>query len=335
MDNEQWTEVGKLRTLQDRLLGPARDYWREKGAGVNTLAKAREYLLERFPNTDSYASISSQIAEFKRKPGETIAELATRIQIIYGKLLKLAPETEGAMKMNMLELFFKGLPEVVRDHVGGEKDFSKAVLKSIQYLERHKEFKLRNKDIMLETTFKTEAKINNVNTSRKNGGNEEKEKNKTNNKKENTRKTQSQNPSLNNINFRGNMRRNFRGRNKYRGNYRGNNRGSFQSRTNDSSYNSRSQGYTNRFSGRGSRRGGQRFQRNNYRGSSYSHNTRGPTCYECGKFGHISKDCYSKGKRPNKPTPPGDSRMDSNKRNSCWTCGESDHLARDCVKKNQ
>ena len=335
VDNDQWTEVGKLRTLQDRLLGPARDYWRQKGPEVVDWKKAKEYLLERFPNTDSYASLTSQIAEFKRRQGETVAELATRIQILYGKLVNVAPETKDAMTMNMLELFFKGLPEVVRDHVGDEKDFSKAVLKSIKFLERHKEFKLRNKDVTLETTFKTEAKINNINTPKKTGENNEKEKNKSGMKKEITQKSQQKNPSMNNINFRGKTRGGFRGRGRYRGNYRGNNRSHFQNNTYDGGSYSRNPGYNYRPRGRGFRRGGQNSQRS-YRGSSSSYNTsRGPTCYECGKVGHISTKCYSKGRNQGKYSSQGEAKVDSNKGLKCWSCGGFNHIAKDCVKKNQ
>ena len=61
--------------------------------------------------------------DFKRKYGETVGEMAIRIQILYGKLEKIEPLTTHSKKRNMRELFFKGLPETVRDYVGEEKDF--------------------------------------------------------------------------------------------------------------------------------------------------------------------------------------------------------------------
>ena len=338
VNNDKWTEVGKLKTLQDRLLGPARDFWRVRGAGVNSLETAKAYLLSRFPNTDSYASITNQITEFKRRPGETIGEKATRIQILYGKLEKIAPEVQAAKSKNMLELFFKGLPEVVRDYVDAEQDFNKAVLKSIEYLERHKEFKMRNKDIMLETTFKTEAKVNNVNVAKRSGDNNERGKNKSNMKRENDSKQQSKSQvnhtSLNNINFRGNMRRNFRSRNRFRGNYRGNVRGNFQ---NNQSYNGTHRGYqgsSGGFRNQGFRRSGRNSYRNNYRGGLNSHNSRGPTCYDCGKFGHTSTTCYARGKGQNRNFRDGYAPKGQNTGNSCWTCGANNHLAKDCTQKN-
>ena len=340
VENDKWTETGKLRTLQDRLLGPARDYWRVRNTGdIITLKKAGEYLLSRFPNTDTYASITSQITDFKRRPGETLSEIATRIQILCGKLQKVQPEIAASKSTNMLELFFKGLPEDVRDHVGEEKDFSKAVQKSIEYLERHREFKLRNRDIMLETTFKTEAKVNNVNIVKKNGESGEKNKNMQTHKKDNGQrksKGKTDQSSLNNINFRGNSRGNFNGRNRFSGNNRGNFRGrSFQNNQGNRGSYSGNRGYANGNWNRGSRQNNRNYYGNSYRGASNTYNSRGPTCYTCGKFGHTSNMCYAnknKGKfcKGNE----GSSKEQGNGK-SCWTCGGMDHLAKDCAKKNE
>ena len=163
VDNDKWTEGGKLKTLQDRLLGSARTYWNIRSADVNTLAKAKEYLLRRYPSKYTHASLDSQIATFKRQKGEIIPEMATRIQLIYTRLAKVTPETKNSMEANMKELFLRNLPEVVRDHILATDTFDDVVSKAISYLERHKELRLRDQDILLENTFKTEAKMNNVN----------------------------------------------------------------------------------------------------------------------------------------------------------------------------
>lgn len=349
VNNDKWTEVGKLKTLQDRLLGPARDYWRVRGDGITTLDQAKAYLLRRFPNTDSYTSLTNQIAEFKRRPGETISELATRIQLLYEKFVKLAPEAKAFQTRSMLELFFRGMPEVVRDHVEGEKDYDKAVLKTIQYLERHKEFKMRNKDVMVENTFRSEAKINNVNSSNKNTEYGDKRKSKTPQKRENSNKTQqgaqAEYASINNIrsggytrnsqgNFRGSTRRNFRGQSRYRGNFRGNTRGNFQNNRGSSNTYRGYQGYSGGYRNRGFRRGNRGSSRSGFRGSS--NGTRSLTCYTCGKVGHTSTTCYARGQGMNRNmrdgyrTQPQSQTSDGH----CWTCGSSTHLARDCTQKN-
>ena len=103
---DKWTEAGRLRTLQDKLLSTARDYWRVKGAEVNTFALAKAYMLRRFPNTETFSTIHNKIAEFRRKPGESVSGMATRIQLLYEKLATVAPDTKQTQQLNMKELFF-------------------------------------------------------------------------------------------------------------------------------------------------------------------------------------------------------------------------------------
>ena len=83
VSTDRWTEPGKLRSLQDRLLGIARLYWIDRGPDINTFAKAKEYMLNRFPNTDTFNTLNRQIIEFRRKPGELIPGMAYRIQNLY------------------------------------------------------------------------------------------------------------------------------------------------------------------------------------------------------------------------------------------------------------
>ena len=343
-DNERWTEAGKLRTLQDKMLGSAREYWRVRGAEVNTLELARAYLMKRFPNTDTYATLTNQITEFKRKIGESIPEKATRIQLLYEKLGKVAPETKAAQKRNMKELFFRDMPEVVRDQVAEADDFSTAVEKTIAYLERHKELKLRSRDIQLESTFnKSEAKVNNVNTSNK--GSEGKNKNKNNTKRKETQSRSHQGigeeANINNINyrgynnqFRGNNRRSFRYRGNYRGsrgNFRGNYRGNYQYGRGQGNYYRGYQGYQRGFRGRGFRRGNYGYSRGNTRKAPDK-----PTCERCGRYGHSRNFCMVK-----IPNATDSSKLEGESsyvrsRGSnlaCWTCGSETHFSRSCPQQ--
>ena len=356
VNNDRWTEAGKLKTLQDKLLGSARDYWSIKGPDINTLAKAREYLLKRYPNKDTHTSLDHQITNFKRNRGETIPELATRVQVVYEKLGKAVPESKAIQQRNMKELFLKNLPEVVRDQVKDGDTYDEVVEKSITYLERHKELKLRDQDVLLETTFKAEAKVNNMNTSNK--GTEEGDKRSKGNKKGNTNKSQRSNSgneaNINNINTnqnnhpnqrgaRGNNRRSFRGRGRvsFRGNYNNYNNDSYNnSRGRGNYYRGSNRGFRNQrfrgyYRGNGGNRGYTRGNFSNNRNQNFNSydNARGPQCYNCNGFGHFARDCR-KGQNGNNNRNNGESQTQNQSANACYICGSDQHFARNCPQKN-
>ena len=352
----KWTEAGKLKTLQDKLLGSARDYWSIKGPDVNTLAKAREYLLKRYPNKDTHTSLDQQITNFKRSRGETIPEMATRIQVVYEKLGKAVAESKPIQQRNMKELFLKNLPEVVRDQVKDTDTYDEVVEKTITYLERHKELKLRDQDVLLETTFKAEAKVNNMNTSTK--GTEDGDKRGKGNKKGNANKNQKSNSgneaSINNVNTnqnnypnqrgtRGNNRKNFRGRGRgsFRGNYNNYNNDSYNnSRGRGNHYRgfnrgSRNQKFRGYYRGNGGNRGYNRGNFSNNRSQNFNSyaNPRNLQCYNCGGFGHLSYDCR-KGQNGNNNRNNGEPQTQNQSANACFTCGSDQHYARNCPQKN-
>ena len=350
VDNDNWTEAGKIRTLQDRLLGSAREYWKVRGRDVDTLRKARDYLMLRFPNTETYASLNNQIAEFKRRQGETTAEKATRIQLLFTKLGKVAPETKHSQKISMKELFFKDLPETVRDQVSSDDDYDTAVRKSIEYLERHKEYKLRNRDVQLESTFRSESKVSNINASGKGTGTNEKKKNKENIKKESQNKQQksqdsgSADASINNVNssrgyhqnqrgFRGGNRRSFRNRGyrSYRG--RGSYRDDYQSSRGQGGSYRGYQGFQRGFRNRGNRRGNRGYHNEYDRSQTYD--SRRVTCQDCGKFGHSSRQCLTRDQNVKEKTNNDSSNAGSRTNTSnCFNCGSDMHWARNCPQKN-
>ena len=358
VDNEKWTEAGKIKTLQDRLLGSARIYWSVKGPDVNTLARAREYLLRRYPNKETHTYLDNQITNFKRNRGETIPEMATRVQVVYTKLVKAVPESQALQQKNMKELFLKNLPEVVRDQMKEADTFDEVVTKSITYLERHKELKLRDQDVLLETTFKTDVKINNMNASGEGfNGNKKKNKGKI---RENSNKQVrfgGNTANINNVNsdnnsfpnqrgFRGNTRRGFRDRGgmNYRGNFN-----SYNSFGNSSDGNTRGRGMGFRGYLRGNRYqrfrsyprtsgfGNRGFQRGNSSGSrpqnsSNSNNAAiGKQCFSCNRFGHFSRDCTRRNRTSTNRSTTGSQNQTGNR---CFVCGSEQHFARSCPQKN-
>ena len=353
---DKWTEAGKIRTLQDKLIGVARMYWEDREADVDTFEKAKTYMLERFPNTETYTTINRQIIEFKRKPGEAISAMACRIQTLYNKLGKVAQETEASKSRNMKELFLNNLPEVIRDQVLDADSFNKVLEKSLSYLERHKELKLRAQDIQLELSFRTEGKINNITVPNKPSGENAKKKNSINqnNTKETQRNLSKQPQRINNMNQtntssnfnqrgnRTNFRTNFGPRNQYRNQYRGR----IFDRGQGNIYNYRGQGNTYRrnyrstFRNRGFQRGTRFFYRNTnpfYRNQYYqntNHNnysSREPKCTNCGRYGHFARVCNTRNQNVNGRFN-GTSNNQTN--NSCWTCGSTTHISRNCPQKN-
>ena len=367
ISTDRWSEPGKLRSLQDKLLGIARIYWEDRGPDINTFAKAKEYMLNRFPNTDTFNTLNRQIIEFRRKPGELIPGMACRIQNLYNKIGKVAPEMKAAQKRNMKELFLNNLPEVVRDNVEEADDFNKTIEKSVAYVERHKELKLRAQDIQLETTFKTEAKINNVNVQNKGQEEQGKKKNsKPGNQNYQNKNAQKPNDqaTINNMNHnnynqnynqrlnrshgnvfrgdRGQHRSNFRGRNQYRGqNFRGNFRGNYRGQENSF------RGYRSNFRGRGYRSNFRNNYRSNFRSnfrgnpSAYRNHTpynqsynsaRDLTCNNCGRTGHMQRTCNYRSPNYNNRNETVNNQNQGN--NSCWHCGSTTHYARTCPQKN-
>ena len=346
VNSDNWTEAGKLRTVQDKLTGVARLYWEDRDAEVNTFIKAKEYLLARFPNIETFQTINRQIIEFRRKPGESVSAMACRIQTLYNKLGEVAEETKASKQRNMKELFLNNLPEIMRDQIAHDDTFNKVIEKSLAYLERHKELKLRTSDIQLESTFRADAKMNNVNLASKN--NEESDKKKHNNKNINNRKeiktqqkTNSQeSANVNNLNYnnnthqrgnRGNNRRNFAGRNNQRSSFRNQYRGAYTFR----GYGNSSRGQQGNFRGRYYRRENRRHYgyNPNFRRATYNFNATEPRCYSCGREGHFSRSCTNRNQ--NERNNNGTNYSRDPQPNYCWNCNSTTHLARNCPQRRR
>ncbi|KAK4775650.1 hypothetical protein SAY87_023611 [Trapa incisa] len=82
--------------------------------------------------------------------------------------------------------------------------------------------------------------------------------------------------------------------------------------------------------GRGSRRGGGFGGRGGGgRGGGYGGGGGGGPCYNCGRMGHLVRDCYHGSVRGGGSG--GGGRGGG--RRGCFNCGEEGHIARDCVNQ--
>ena len=213
----------------------------------------------------------------------------------------------------MKELFLNNLPETIRDQIedADTDTFKKVIEKSLAYIERHKELKLRTTDIQLESTFRADVKTNNLNLANK--GNEEAEKGKNNlkgNKKENQsnqvknqQKPNNNEPvNLNNIDYTnntnqrenmGNVKRNIRGRYNQCSSFRNQYRGGPNFRGNGNSF----RGQQGNFRGRQFVNGSSGHYRGNelyFNRGSYNFLSREPKCFSCGQMGHFRRSCDSR-----------------------------------------
>ncbi|XP_069683895.1 adventurous-gliding motility protein Z-like [Periplaneta americana] len=71
------------------------------------------------------------------------------------------------------------------------------------------------------------------------------------------------------------------------------------------------------------------------RQSTQRRRRRAPTCWSCGKPGHLRRDCYQSGHRQEREVADVEERQQSTERRkrrapTCWSCGRPGHLRRDC-----
>ena len=64
--------------MKSRLLGSARDYWNSYD-GEENWDRAKEFLLTRYPDVQSYGHLLNKANSLKRTPGEQIPNYANRI----------------------------------------------------------------------------------------------------------------------------------------------------------------------------------------------------------------------------------------------------------------
>ncbi|XP_035834644.1 probable ATP-dependent RNA helicase vasa-like [Helianthus annuus] len=59
-----------------------------------------------------------------------------------------------------------------------------------------------------------------------------------------------------------------------------------------------------------------------------------PRCDKCGRLGHRTEDCWSKGKNQNGNGAGNKNDNGKGRNQGCFKCGSNDHFMRDCPKKD-
>ena len=88
-EDVDFSELGRIRVLKTHLLGSAQAYWKNyKGL---TWASAKEFLLDRYPDTNDYDTYLERVRTLKRNRGEQLSDFATRIEDAYDRMVKESP----------------------------------------------------------------------------------------------------------------------------------------------------------------------------------------------------------------------------------------------------
>ena len=149
---DHWDDRGKIRTMRNKLLGPALAYF-DDYTGEQVWADVKLYMTQGFPTTDDYPTIMREIQNCKRRPGEQFTSLSIRVSKLYKRLKEVAGAELSAewIETSKKELLISNCPPAVRNFLTLPGDAYHIVLKKIlNYLALNTQHHLTKLDIELE-----------------------------------------------------------------------------------------------------------------------------------------------------------------------------------------
>ena len=115
-DKNDFSEAGKINILKSGLLGPARDYWTSY-SGHADFKVASQFLMDRYPDVQTYGSLLIKVNNLKRNSGEQISDYATKISDFYDRLQALHPGksmSPGTVRSDSIQKLIEILPPAER-----------------------------------------------------------------------------------------------------------------------------------------------------------------------------------------------------------------------------
>ena len=159
-DNEDFNEAGRIAVLKSRLLGPAQEYFTDYTGGADW-ARAKQYLLDMYPEVISYPTIKENIHKMKRESGEQISNYATRILKAYNTLQRVHPShgySDATKQSDSIIKLLDILPEADRLWIRTENEavntFSNVLQQILIYVEKRTNLKLSMDAIQKESSSK-------------------------------------------------------------------------------------------------------------------------------------------------------------------------------------
>ena len=149
---DHWTDVGKIRTMRQKLLGPALAYY-DDYTGAQVWADVKLFMTQGFPTSDDYPTVMREIQNCKRRAGEQFTSLSVRICKLYKRLKEVAGADLSAqwIETSKKELLISNCPPAVRNFLTLPDDAYHEVLRKIlNYLALNTQHHLTKLDIELE-----------------------------------------------------------------------------------------------------------------------------------------------------------------------------------------
>ena len=343
---DTWNDVGKISVLRSKLLGSARTYFNTFSG--DTFAAAKEYLLDMYPDSDTYASITNEIAKVRRNKGETLSALAIRIDELHKRLKTVAGNTLTAEAIGLMkrELLLKSVPANARNFVLSTDDYNAVLKKLLTYFEQNPQHKMTKADIKAEV----ESGVKGISAVGKEGkgqprnkkGNDAapgkpdnaavaaigQEKNPTGNTQQqaNQKGATPKEKSIGNQSSGNRQSGGYRGRNYGRGQGRG--RGRERGRGYD-------RGNYNRSYDGGNYQGGYNGSSDGDRGYSRENTQnihRGMQCYKCNRWNHIARYCRANTQRSGQAA---NVARNDHPTTTCERCNLPNHVAANCLQPSQ